>query len=119
MDIQTATVIVTALIGLCSPIIVQVSKQYIKDGWTESFSVVVSIILGLVAVALVGGFTSVYSVAGIVSAVVAVSQIAYTLINKAVGGKASKSYVPDPPSDDDSTLTPVAPVTDTATTPAK
>ena len=89
MDINTATVAATLIVGFLSPIIVQVSKQYIPSGWTALYSTAVSLLLSVIAVGATGGFTHTsWGVA--LLATVGVAQTVYAAINAALNGKTTE-----------------------------
>lgn len=90
MDMQMETAIITAILGFASPLLVQTFKKYIPEGWTETVAVIVSLFLGLFAMAVSGGFSSGATFGAVLLSVVAISQISYALVNKALGGKLSK-----------------------------
>ena len=89
MDITQANIIATAIVGLVAPVIVQAVKQDVPDDMTAMFSLVVSLILGVIAVGATGGFRG-YSWGVLLTAVVGVSQTVYTALNQALSGKLSK-----------------------------
>ena len=89
MDITLATTLATAIVGLVTPIIIQVSKQYIPTGWTEVYALAVSILLGALAIAATNGFHG-YAWGVTLTAVVGVSQAVYAIVNKATAGSISK-----------------------------
>ena len=90
MDINTATVAATLIVGFLAPVIVQVSKKYIPSGWTALYSTAVSLLLSVIAVGATGGFdhTS-WGVA--LLATVGVAQTVYAAVNAALNGKTQES----------------------------
>lgn len=89
MDITQANIIATAIVGLVAPAIVQAVKPSVPDDMTAMFSLVVSLILGVIAVGATDGFHG-YSWGVLLTAVVGVSQTVYTALNQALSGKLSK-----------------------------
>lgn len=90
MDITQANIVATAIVGLVAPVIVQAVKSDVPDDLTALFSLVISLILGVVAVGATGGFQG-HSWGVLLAAVVGVAQTVYTALNQALGGKLSKS----------------------------
>lgn len=90
MDITQANIIATAIVGLVAPVIVQAFKHDVPDDMTALFSLVVSLILGVLAVGATCGFHG-YSWGVLLTAVVGVSQTVYTAINQVLSGKLSKN----------------------------
>lgn len=91
MDITIATTTAGVIVGFLSPVIVQVSKRFIPDGYTELYSVAVSLLLAVLAIGATGGFA--HSSWGVVLvAVIGVAQTVYATVNKAVAGRLSGSY---------------------------
>ena len=89
MDISNATALASAIVALVCPAIVQAVKKYIPSEYVGLFSLAVSIILGVLAIAATGGFDG--NGWGVVLAgVVGVAQVVYTAVNSALGGKLSK-----------------------------
>lgn len=93
MDTQLATTVATAIVGIIAPVLTQIFKRFVPPEWVQVFSLIVSVVLGLIAVGVTGGFASGYTVAAVILAVVAVSQIIYSAINKAVAGNLSKDHI--------------------------
>lgn len=89
MDITNSTAVTTAVAGLLSPIIIQVGKRWVPDQWRPSFTILVSILIGCLAIAATGGSTprawGVY-----LTAVVGISQTVYALIIKTLSVEKDK-----------------------------
>ena len=85
MDISTATMLASGLVGLIVPAFVQAFKKYIPSGYVG-----LSILFGTIAIAATGGFDGTYTWGIVLAGVVGVAQTVYTLVNQALGGKMSK-----------------------------
>lgn len=90
MDISNATTLAAAIVALISPVLTQVFKKYIPEGFTGLTALFISLLLGIVAIAATDGFTG-YGWGLVLAAVIGVAQAAYTLINQALGGKLSST----------------------------
>ncbi|MFT8636485.1 MAG: hypothetical protein ABF811_00795 [Pseudoclavibacter sp.] len=93
---DTASTIALAVAGLLSPVIVQVTKQYVPLAWRAVFSLCVAVLLGVVAVAITGGFHST-TVGVALAAVVGVSQTVYAAIQKIVDGTTAAAAAAQAP----------------------
>lgn len=93
MDITQAETIAVAIVGLVAPVFVQAVKPILPDNMTALFSLAVSIVLGMLAIAAVGGFNHGYTWGVLLVAVVGVSQTVYTAVNQVMGGKLGKTFV--------------------------
>lgn len=91
MDITQASVFAVALAGFLAPLVTQAVKAAIPSGKTEVVGVLISLVLGVVAIAATGGFSSGYSWAALLPAVVGVSQVVYALFNWSSGGSLAKT----------------------------
>lgn len=92
MDISQATTLASAIVALIAPAFVQAFKKYIPAEYVGLTSLGVSLLLGVIAVAATGGFEHA-SWGVVLTAVVGVSQAAYTLVNQAFSGKLSKDVI--------------------------
>lgn len=90
MDIFTATTLAAAIVALISPALTQAFKKYIPKGFTSLAALIVSLILGIIAIAATDGFIG-YGWGLVLAAVVGVAQAVYTLINQALEGSLSKN----------------------------
>lgn len=88
MDATNAMTFATVLAGFLSPIIVQVSKKYIPFDWVAVYSLLVSLVIGVIAVAATNGFST-HSWGVVLFGVIGVSQTVYTLLNKSLSGELS------------------------------
>lgn len=90
MDISTATTFAAGLVGLIVPAFVQAFKKYILSGYIGLVSLAVPILFGTIAIAATGGFDGTYTWGIVLTRVVGVAQIVYTLVNQAFDGNLSK-----------------------------
>ena len=101
MDITQTTVIATMIVGVISPAIVQITKTYIPAGFTELWAVGLSLVLGVLTMLITASFANTsWTVA--LTGVVGISQIVYSLVNKALGNNLSKNgikedHIEEPP----------------------
>lgn len=93
MDITQAETIAVAIVGLVTPVFVQVVKPILPDNMTALFSLAVSVVLGMLSIGAVGGFNHGYTWGVLLVAVIGVSQTVYTAVNQVMGGKLGKTFV--------------------------
>lgn len=98
MDIANATAVATAIAGALAPFIIQFSKQHIPSGWTELYSLGVSLLLSIIALVATNGFSN-SSWAMVIPATIGISQTVYSIINKTGDNSLSKSAQSDTKSD--------------------
>lgn len=85
MDISTATMLASGLVGLIVPAFVQAFKKYIPSGYVG-----LSILFGTIAIAATGGFDGTYAWGIVLAGMVGIAQTVYTHVNQALEGKLSK-----------------------------
>lgn len=84
MDISAYLPIATAILGVISSIITQVSKQHIPDEWRKLFALGVSVLVAVAAVFIGNLYHDGMDATSLIFGVIGVAQAIYAAVDKLV-----------------------------------